>query len=459
MMTPESGFEIESAVAQLAPLLSSEVFSIPVEDSRFIIYAPLRRSAFVADSRVPQFLDQLRHGVFDAQADPDGSLVKLLRALEIVDAGPEQAPSFLCAGEPQPTSVTLFLTTACNLRCTYCYASAGGSTPQFMTMETARRGIDFVAANAAARGMPHIEVGYHGGGEPTMNWSVLTGSFEYAREKASELKLNLRSYLATNGVLSDAQIGWIVSRLGGVSLSCDGLPEVHDSNRRTPSGKSSSPEVIRTMRRFDAAKFSYGIRLTVTAENIATLADSVDYLFSEFHPGSIQVEPVYHLGRGAAAESAESEEFIEAYRTAAARASARGQFLRFSGARVGVLSNHFCGVSRDNFCLSANGAVTACFEAFAEDNPCAGAFFYGRPTAGGQGYNFDRAVLDHLRSQAVQNREHCRSCFARWTCGGDCYYKWMAGRLRRVGTMPRDTGAHKGSDPREDRGRRRALLA
>jgi len=87
--------------------------------------------------------------------------------------------------------------------------------------------------------------------------------------------------------------------------------------------------------------------------------------------------------------------------------------------------NHFCSVSKDNFCLSADGNVTACFEAFGEDNPCAGAFFYGRPAADGMGYVFDQAVLDHLRAQAVENREYCRGCFAKWSCGGDCYYKWM----------------------------------
>ena len=31
--------------------------------------------------------------------------------------------------------------------------------------------------------------------------------------------------------------------------------------------------------------------------------------------------------------------------------------------------------------------------------------------------------LNFLRNQSVQNREHCRACFAKWTCGGDCYHK------------------------------------
>lgn len=425
MPSQRSG-ERKGPEARCAPVPSAEVFSIPLEGSKSIVYAPARRSAFVANSEVVRFLAQLEKGVFDALADPDGKLVELLRALEFVDAGPETPPSAACRGTPEPVSVTLFLTTACNLRCTYCYASAGAGEPKSMTIETARRGIDFVAANAARRRVPCLEVGYHGGGEPTMNWPVLTDSFDYAREKAAELKLELRCSIATNGVLSDARIDWMVAHLRGATLSCDGLPAVHDRCRPTASGAGSSQPVVHTLRRFDAAKFSYGIRLTVTAEHISTLAESVEYLCSEFHPASIQVEPVYLLGRGAAADSAESDEFIEAYRAAAARGSALGRPVNFSGARAGTLTNHFCSVSQENFCLSADGNVTACFEAFGEDGPHAGVFFYGRPAAHGGGYVFNQAVLDHLRSQAVEKRAHCRSCFAKWSCGGDCYYKWLA---------------------------------
>ena len=424
-MTPKESSAREELPGRPAPTLSAEVFSIPLEDGKYIVYAPARRSAFVANAQVVHFLSQLEKGLYDAAADPDGSLADLLHALQIVDAGPEGQPSAACHGDPQPISVTLFLTTACNLRCTYCYASAGNATPKFMTLETARRGIDFVAANAAQRRSPYFEVGYHGGGEPTVHWPVLTASFDYAREKAAELQLELRSSVASNGVLSDPQIDWIVTHVGGVSLSCDGLPTVHDECRRTASGSGSSARVIHTLRRFDEAKFPYGIRLTVTAEHIGTLADSVEFLSSEFHPSSIQIEPVYLLGRGAKAASAESDEFIEAYRAAAERATSHACQVHFSGARAGALLNHFCSVSKDNFCLSADGNVTACFEAFGEDNPCAGAFFYGRPAADGMGYVFDQAVLDHLRAQAVENREYCRGCFAKWSCGGDCYYKWM----------------------------------
>ncbi len=417
----------ESSAAAATPVLSAEVFTIPLGEAAYIVYAPLRRAAFVANARLARIVTELRQGAFEPAADADGSLVKLLRQLEIVDAGPERPPAAACSGEPEPAMVTLFLTTACNLRCTYCYALAGGAPAKFMSLETAQRGIDFAVASAARRGAGSVEVGYHGGGEPTLNWPVLTGSFEYARQKTAELGLELRTSLATNGVLPDDKLDWIIAKLGGVSLSCDGLPEIHDRCRLTVAGQGSSDRVIHTLRRFDQAEFGYGIRLTVTAEHISTLPDSVEFLYANFRPKSIQVEPVYLLGRARGERSAESDEFIEAYRLAQRRAASHGRQVAFSGARVGALANHFCSVSQDNFCLSADGNVTACYEAFAEDSPWAGVFFYGRPAPGPAGYSFDLAVLGNLRSQAVENREHCRGCFAKWSCGGDCYYKWLVG--------------------------------
>ena len=157
--------------------------------------------------------------------------MEFLRRLEILDSGPEQLPITNFTGDPEATSVTLFLTTTCNLRCTYCYAAAGDTPAKSMTMEIARRGIDFVAANARRKGVPSLEINYHGGGEPSANWKVLTGSLDYARAKAAELGLEPpRASSATNGVMRDDQIDWIIANLnGGVSVSFDGLPSAHDN--------------------------------------------------------------------------------------------------------------------------------------------------------------------------------------------------------------------------------------
>ena len=409
--------------ATLPAACQTEINVIPLDVDRHLIYAPLKRAALVGNAAVVNFLAARQSGVAtNPEDDPDGALTDLLRGLAMLDAEPEPLPVTNPQGTPQPTAVTLFLTTACNLRCTYCYARAGDTPVRSMALDVAKRGIDYVAQNAVETGAGCIEVNYHGGGEPTANWRTLTGSLEYAQARAAELGLELTASTATNGVLRDDQIDWIVKNLHGASVSFDGLPEVQDAHRPTAGGEGSSARVEHTLRRFAEAGFPHGIRVTVTADQIARLPDSVEYICANFEATRIQVEPAYQMGRWRDAPSAETAAFIDAYREAQSRAAALGKEIFFSGARVGLLTNHFCGITQDSFSLSPDGNVSACFETFSEDEEWAPVFFYGKPEEGG-GYAYDLARLEHLRAQSVENRDWCKGCFARWTCAGDCYHK------------------------------------
>ena len=414
---------VDAAVLASAPVLTAEVFVVPLDAGDFLVYAPLRQAAFVANARSVNVLASVQDGSFDPSSDPGGAFIELLRRLEIVDGGVEHPPTAAFGGDPEPTLVTLFLTTACNLRCTYCYASAGDTPTRTMSLDVALRGIEYVASNAARLGTGHFDVIYHGGGEPTVNWSVITDSLTYARTRADELGLTVSATGATNGVLSDSQIDWIVGHLDGVSLSFDGLPEVHDRHRLTVLGQGSSERVIHTMRRFDDASFRYGVRVTVTADQIARLPDSIAYICANFSPGRIQVEPAYQIGRWSESPSAETAEFIAAFRAAQVRARTFGREITYSAARIGTLTNHFCGITQDSFALSPDGNVSACYEVFSEENPRADTFFYGRPSPSTAGYVFDLPVLNGLRAQTVDRRAWCDGCFARWTCAGDCFHK------------------------------------
>ena len=406
------------------PRLSAEVYSIPLGDERFLIYAPLRRAAFVGNAQTVNFLAALKVNNLDAGADPDGSLVEFLRRLEIIDAGAETLPVEHCTELPEPTALTLFLTTACNMRCTYCYASAGDTQKKSMPLQVAKRGIDFIVANAVRKNMPHIGLDFHGGGEPTVNWRTMTGALAYARELCSSSGLNVMSHSATNGLLSEKQIDWIIANLQGASVSFDGLPEMHDRYRKTVSGKGTSERVMHTLRRFDEAGFGYGVRVTVTADMISKMADSVEFICTHCRTQHIQVEPAYLIGRWKEAPTAETQEFIEGFRAAQTRARKHGRSILFSAARTGMLTNHFCAVSRDSFALSPDGTVSSCFEAFSEQQPLADIFFYGKPAEGRQdGYQFDMERLENLRKQSVDHRPYCSGCFAKWSCAGDCYYK------------------------------------
>jgi uncharacterized protein len=404
------------------PEVTAEVFSIPVDHGRHLIYAPLSQTAFLGNSRIVNFLMDCREGKWKEETDPDASLETFLTELNILDGSEEERPDGSFEGTPCPVEVTLFLTTACNLRCTYCYAKAGDTPARFMRPDVAKKGIDYVARNAVKRGHPQFIINYHGGGEPTVNWPTLTESFAYAKQVAGNLGVKVIGSSATNGVLRDSQIDWLIENLHGASVSYDGLPEIHDKHRPQVGGRSTSESVSHTLKRFDEAGFPYGIRLTCTDDHIPRLADSVEYICANFGTTRIQVEPAYQMGRWRDAPSAETEGFISAYREARVRAARYGKDILFSGARLGALTNHFCGVTQDGFSLSPDGNVSGCFEVFSEDDEHAEVFFYGKPTEAG-GYEFNEKRLAHLRHQTVENREFCSGCFAKWTCAGDCYHK------------------------------------
>ena len=406
--------------------MTTETFIIPLADARYLVYAPLRRTAFVASDSMVNAVAAVQAGQFDASTAEDRALVTLLEQLGMVGGTPDDPPGVVLTGPPRPVEVTLLLTTDCTLRCAYCYAAAGDTPRQHMSLEVARQGIAFVLANAVETGAPAITVSYHGGGEPTSSWSVMTRSFDFARREAAAARIDVIGAAATNGVLNDRQIDWIIANLdGGITVSFDGLPEVHDRYRVTARGGGSSGRVIRTIRRLDEAGYGYGIRVTVTRDHIAQLPASIAFICSQFGPARIQVEPAYRLGRWSGAPSSDTAEFLAAFREAQGISAGYGRSIEYSAARSGLLTNHFCGVSLDNFCLSPSGNVTACYEAFSEAGDLADVFFYGRPKPG-SGYDFDTATLEGLRHRAVQFLPWCQGCFAKWDCAGDCFYKALA---------------------------------
>ena len=258
-MNAEGQSELESRIR--VPVTTAEVFVIPLDHGQYIVYAPLRRTAFVANARVVNVLADLAGGRHYPQDAADQAVISLLTQLQIVDGQPEISPITTVQGEPLPTTVTLFLTTACNLRCTYCYASAGDTPLRMMSLETAKRGIGFVALNALKKNASEFTVGFHGGGEPTLNWRVMTQAVLFARERAAALGLAVNVTAASNGVLGDTKTRWIISNLDGLSLSFDGPQEVNNSNRVTASGRGSSSHVIRTLKQLDAARFTYSLAI------------------------------------------------------------------------------------------------------------------------------------------------------------------------------------------------------
>ena len=64
------------------------------------------------------------------------------------------------------------------------------------------------------------------GGEPTLNWPVLTGSFYHARDRCKEENLRLNSSICSNGIMSAKKALWIIENIQDIAISIDGPPEI-----------------------------------------------------------------------------------------------------------------------------------------------------------------------------------------------------------------------------------------
>ena len=74
--------------------------------------------------------------------------------------------------------ISFFMTTECNLRCTYCYNQDVRKEKQSLSLEIAKAGIDEYFAKNTSR---HIR--FYGPGEPTEEFDTMCKIVEYAKEQ------------------------------------------------------------------------------------------------------------------------------------------------------------------------------------------------------------------------------------------------------------------------------------
>ena len=339
-----------------------------------------------------------------------------------------------------PIQVTLFPTNRCNLRCSYCYAYGGeggrcGEPLTTMDPRVAFAAIDLVADNAKAlvgkgRTVRSFIVSIHGNGEPFCAFDLMRQIVARARKASQRTGIPVTLNTATNGALGPDQLDFLVKEFDSVNISFDGLPAFQDANRPVAGGGGSFAQVDRTMRRLMKEQVAFGIRTTVTAEMVDRMADIIEFV-ADNYPVVEQVhfEPVWECGRCATSTDTtpSAEAFVANYRKALDAGQRRGVKLVYSGARQGMVTDAFCKVGSGGFTVTPTGDVTACYEVSYRSDPRSERFFFGCYDSDSGRFSFDGAKLEELSMLNVRNFPHCRDCFCKWHCAGDCAAKVLEG--------------------------------
>jgi uncharacterized protein len=409
------------------PTVRDQIFSIPIDAGRMIIYAPLKRIAFIVNQAMANAIVDRCKG--NGANHDDKEHLRFLEHLHFFE--PETPPNDLVPndGSPAYDTVVLFLTNQCNLRCTYCYASSGDYPERRMSWEMAKAAIDLVLFEVAKRKGGTLTLGFHGGGEPSMNWTVLKRSVEHVIALAKQYGVTCQISGAFNGSWSQRTLDFILNHFTEISLSFDGTPKVQNAQRPTSSNHGSSSKVERTLRALDQALFSYGIRMTVTEFSVDALAESVRYICENFSPKRIQAEPVFASGRAVESRSAIRDQglFVDRFLEALEITRRFGIELFYSGARIPEVTTRFCLAPTHAFIVTPEGDVTTCFEVFGREHPESQNFVVGQYIGNGC-FEIDSKKLGRHLARTVEGLSYCRDCYCRWSCAGDCAAKTCIGR-------------------------------
>ena len=168
-------------------------------------------------------------------------------------------------------SLTVLLTSGCNLECQYCFRQAGSSR------DLAWRDLERALVWAAATPGEELEVIFSGG-EPLLAFETLRKAVKHIRHPACEGRA-VEIRVLTNGLLlEDERLDFLVRHSVFVDLSFDGVPE---SQAARGAGTWAALDLLigRIADRYpDWSADHLKVTVTLTPANLHNLADSVTYL-------------------------------------------------------------------------------------------------------------------------------------------------------------------------------------
>ena len=288
-----------------------------------------------------------------------------------------------------------------------------------MSLETAKKAIDFLIANSGNRKI--LETDFFGG-EPLMNFEVVKQTVYYAKEEAAKRGKKFLFTLTTNGLLlKDDVAKFLNEEMENVVLSLDGRKEVHDAVRKTANGKGSFDYVIQNLKDFVAIRGnkSYYVRGTFTAKNLDFAKDVLFIADSGFD--SISMEPVVTELEDLAITAKDLPAVKEQYDVlcdAYLKRYAEGKGFNFFHFNVDLEGGpclakrvSACGAGNEYFSVTPNGDIYPCHQ-FAGDTD----FLMGNVYEG----KLDGAIRAKFKNSCLFTRKKCDSCFAKFICSGGC---------------------------------------
>lgn len=323
-------------------------------------------------------------------------------------------------------------TLLCPLNCSYCFSKKIKSEPKNMTLETANKVVDLAFQQFAGQA-DLMEFVFTSGGEPLVNFDVIQEVYHRGKDLGKKYDKEVRVGVTTNTMLLDEEkMKFFDESEMGIVMSVDGPPEDHDRNRQTYEGSGSYEAIVKAVSRVKKSP-SYGIShpyalLVVTPEQddyVKLVKHVVGMGFSKIIMKNVRnVDPDNPI-----VQMEDVPKIKESYR----------KLIHFLSDEI--VNNHWrymlalldpnctlgqiiiqlllrkkslyrCAAGKAKFSILPNGDIF----------PCDYYAIHPETKIG----HVDSGISEEKRQEwfddTCQNHNTCRDCWARYLCGGGCYY-------------------------------------
>lgn len=327
----------------------------------------------------------------------------------------------------------LSMTDACNMSCSYCsFRSRIGvdGKPVNMDLHVATDAIKLFADEFYKKGNhKYARIDYGLAGEPMLRRHLHSSLYDIIVNEFSktDTKIVWAGPNVTNATLAlDEEV---LETLGPPQdISCDGPKEVHDDMRKYNNGKGTYDDVRKVMEKVLEKHPGFGVSAVLTAKH-----PNFDEIFLHHYElgfRSIYMKPV-NLGPDVdyGLNTKTLPIFIEGYTRLFNLIMSQSDekkldyllalnpedyFMRFFY-RIKDRKKlvYRCGAGKSGVYADTNGKLYAC------------AHFIGKTgwDIGDVKNGFNESKRSQFLNLHVDDREPCKSCWARYLCGGGCYYQ------------------------------------
>lgn len=302
----------------------------------------------------------------------------------------------------------LILTTACNLKCKYCYV-INDYSPHFMEAEYAIR----ILKEYSKKNYDELHLSFFGG-EPTLNPGALKTSIEYVENHWDKYIF----HITTNGTAETSLYDYLISKDFYFTLSMDGTPKIN-SVQRPYSKKSNGNYLENILGHFVRNDVLFQIRVTVTSLNLGHFPEFIKYC-ADYGVKYIHFEVVSTNSTNSHLLPSKTD-YINVLMKAIEVASKNDIFL-INSAYMNLLTpcDHFCrSVAGEKILYTPDKYISLCYKIQSHKTKYTD-FIIGKYSSVKDSFEIDRERISKMKNLSVYSYSECKDCFAKSICAGGC---------------------------------------